>query len=101
MLKSADYVVERHPAHVLFARPDLAANTHLKGQQHFAEGAALAAQHDAEAHMHNADACARRDFGGCFPVATYVSEKTSSRLQTLVQHFIAAIAIPSNRRRAD
>ena len=53
---AAQHVVERHPAHVLPARADHAADTHPKRKEHLSERAAGRRQDDTDAQMDDSDA---------------------------------------------
>ena len=64
MADYTDQIFERNPTPILAAVANNSAQAKLKRQQHLLHSAALAAQHDADAEIHDANARRRRRLGG-------------------------------------
>lgn len=97
-----DQIVGVHPRDDLRARPDRAAGEEPEGRQHRAQGAALGAERDADAHERHPQPERLGAEGRRLPVGRHVGEKVVARRRVFGERLVGrARAVVADGRRAD
>jgi hypothetical protein len=96
-----DDVVERDPAHPLPAAPDAPARAEAERRQHRPERPAARVEDDAGPEGGNPQAEVSRREGRLLPREAHLGQEAGARRRRLVEHLVAAVAVPADRRRRD
>src|SRR5262245_62824131 len=101
MLDRPNDVVERDPAHVLPSRPNVAPEPQSERRQHLRERAARAAQDDAHPAGDDPYPRVSRRTRCRFPLGADLGQESMTGTAALVDDFVAAVSIDTDRRRRD